>query len=163
MKRYGALGEPHSAHCAVQLDRMLMPGAAWETPAEDGHWPPRMALFEAGQSGDGAQVANELAKQKDSGREALARVVPYVKTNRDALDRWFASNDYPPACVTCGASTVQGWLAYRREVARPLGANAEDDRLLSSVPSLTDALTDPEIAYELDELETFFHRKNWKL
>ena len=162
-KRYGALGEPHSAHCAVQLDRMLMPGAAWENPDEDGHWPGRIEIFAAAEAGDGAQIAKELARQKDSGGEVLARVLPHVRTNRDALERWFASNDYPPACITCGASTLQATLAARREVARLLGVNAEHDRLTPTVTRFTDALTDPAIAYELDELETFFHRKNWKL
>lgn len=163
VRRYAELGEPHSAHCAVQLDRMLVPGAAWETPDEDGHWPPRMPIFAAAEAGDGAAVAQALVSAKENGAESLARVVQHVKVQRDALARWFASRDYPPSCIGCGASAFQGWLADRREVARLLAQREEEKRLTDRTTRFTDAMTDSAIAYELDELETFFHRKNWKL
>jgi hypothetical protein len=156
-QRYAKLGEVHSASIIRQLAGALEPGAAWEIPLGDGAWPEHKAIFDAGLSGDGAKVAQTLVSQGATGRNTLPRALPLVRTNRAALDAWFKES-FPAPCLTCGASSLHGHLADRREVARLLGGPAarERERLLTAVTRLTDALTDPEIAFELDELETFF-------
>lgn len=156
-QRYAKLGEVHSASIIRQLAGALEPGAAWEIPRGDGAWPEHKAIFDAGLSGDGAKVVQALVAQGSTGRDTLARALPHVRTNRAALDAWFVQS-FPAPCLTCGASSLHGHLADRRDVARLLGGAAarEQDRSLPALTRFTDALTDPAIAFELDELETFF-------
>lgn len=153
--RYTKVGEVHGAHVVKQLRDTLEPGAAWEEPAEDGHWPERRAVFDA--AGDGARVVELLVAQGSTGRDVLPRVLPRITTNRSALDRWYEGR-YPAGCVTCGASAWLGHLSDRREVGRLLGGAAANEhaRLLPSAERFVDALTDRETAFEVDELETFF-------
>ena len=160
MERYASAGEPHSRTVVVQLERMLRPGAPWEHPDEDGYWPPNAPIFAAGRAGDGAELVKELVAQKVTGRSLLARLLPSITRNRAALDAWFRSPGYPATCITCGGSSHHGHLSDRREVARILGQAAEHDRLRLAASGFTDALTDPDIAFDVDELETFFHRKH---
>jgi hypothetical protein len=160
MNRYASAGEPHSRTAVLQLERTLRPGAAWEEPIEDGHWPPHAQLLAAGRSGDGKALVAELTRQKETGRTVLARVLPAITHDRQALSTWFESPFYPAACVTCGASSYHGDLSDRREVARLLGESRARDRVTPALASFTDALTDPDVAFELDELETFFNRKH---
>jgi hypothetical protein len=61
--------------------------------------------------------------------------------------------------LTCGASSFLGDLSDRREVARLLGDTAEHERLRASAARFTTALTDPELGFELDELETSFGKR----
>jgi hypothetical protein len=61
--------------------------------------------------------------------------------------------------MTCGASIYLGHAADRRAVARLLGASSESDRLGPIVTRFANAYADASIAFELDELETFFGRK----
>jgi len=156
-ERYAKLGEVHSARIIGQLAGALKPGAAWETPPEDGHWPDHERVFDAGLTGDGLKVAEALVATRSTGRDTLPRVLPLVRTNRRELDTWFASS-FPAPCLGCGASTLHGHLVDRRAVGRLLGgaAAAEGERYSPTVLRFTDALTDPAIPFELDELETFF-------
>lgn len=160
VKRYAALGEVHSARVVKQLDSMLRDGAdaPWQEPAEDGHWADHKAVFDAAIFGDGTLVVKRLVAQRSTGRAVLPRVLPRIRQNRAALDRWFRES-FPAPCLTCGASDYLGHLSDRREVARLLGDGAERDALLPAATRFTDALTDVSIAFELDELETFFGRK----
>jgi hypothetical protein len=158
VKRYAAVGEVHAAHVYTQLQTMLRPGAAWEEPAEDGHWPEHSALFAAAGSGDAANVVKLLTEQRSTGRDTLARILPRISRNRAALDTWL-KDAYPAPCVTCGATDFFGHLSDRREVTRLLGHTQESDALRPAAARFTDALTDTSIAFELDELETFFGRK----
>lgn len=160
MQRYASEGEPHSGTVVVQLERMLRPGTPWEEPGEDGHWPGHSQIFVAGRTGDGEQLVKELVVQKETGRSVLARLMPLITRNRQALDVWFRSSDYPAACLTCGASSFHGHLSDRREVARLIGAPGEAERLKPAAARFTDALTDSDVAFEVDELETFFNRKH---
>ena len=160
VKRYAALGEPHSGRVVKQLDTMLRAGAGapWQEPAEDGHWADHKAVFDAAMLGDGTLVAHRLVAQRSTGRAVLPRVLPRIRQNRAALERWFKES-FPAPCLTCGASEYLGHVSDRREVARLLGDGAERDALLPTATRFTDALTDVSIAFELDELETFFGRK----
>lgn len=157
-KRYAALGEVHSAHVVRQLESTLKNPAVWEEPAEDGHWADHKALFDAASTGDAANVVTVLKTQRTTGRDTLARIVPRIRTNRPALDAWF-KGAFPAPCLTCGASDYLGHVSDRREVARLLGDTQESARLRPVAEHFTDALTDVSIAFELDELETFFGRK----
>jgi hypothetical protein len=159
VKRYAARGEVHSAHVVTQLESTLLTPGAWEEPAEDGHWADHAALFAAGASGDGEQVTAALLAQHATGRDTLARVLPRIRQNRASLVRWL-SNGFPAPCLGCGASDYLGHVSDRREVARLLGVAAESEALRPAAARFTDALTDASIAFELDELETFFGRKH---
>jgi hypothetical protein len=158
--RYAKVGEPHSARAVTQLGAMLRPGAAWEEPIEDGHWPEHSDVFAAARKGDGAEVARVLTAQSSTGRDTLPRVLHLVVRNKDELGSWFRSSRYPGACLACGASSFHGWLSDRREVARLLGETKEIERIDAPLERFTSAVTDPLIAFELDELETFFNRKH---
>jgi hypothetical protein len=157
VKRYTAVCEVHAAHVITQAQQTLA-GAPWEEPAEDGHWPEHKAIFDAALTGDGAAVRAVLVKQGSTGDGTLARALPRVVRNRDALRRWY-DDEYPTPCMTCGASSFIGHLAERRDAARLLDVRDEAERLQSIAAHFTDALADPTIAFELDELETFFDRK----
>ncbi len=157
MKRYVAIGEPHSAHIVKQMARALDAGAGWEEPV-DMQWSEHKALFDAGLTGDAAEVSKVLVAQGTTGRETLARILPHLRRNRPSLDGWFRES-FPAPCLTCGASSLLGHLSDRREIARLLGAAEERERLRPAAARFVDAMTDPAIAFELDELETFFGRK----
>jgi hypothetical protein len=157
MDRYARHGEVHSARVVTQLHRMLDLQSAWEEPAEDGHWHDRQEVFRAGLTGDAGEVAAVLARQRSTGRSTLPRVLPRLSRNRDRLDEWFRE-EFPRPCLTCGSSSLLGHLSDRREVARLLGADKEREGLQAIAVRFVDALTDPAIAFELDELETFFAR-----
>ena len=158
-KRYAAQGEVHSAHVVRQLESTLKNPAVWEEPAEDGHWADHKALFDAASTRDGADVVAVLKTQRTTGRDTLARIVPRIRRNRAELDAWF-KGAFPAPCLTCGASDYFGHVSDRREVARLLGDTQESERLRPVAEHFTDALTDVSIAFELDELETFFGRKH---
>ena len=156
LKRYAAAGDPHSSGAHLQARRMMDPSRPWESPPiEDGHWADHMALFDAARSGDGKDVAALLATQHATGAETLPRIVPRLRTGEDALLRWFDER-FPEPALNAGASVFLGHLTDRRVVARLVGRPQEADVLAPAVERFVDALTDPVIAYELDELETFF-------
>ncbi len=158
-ERYTKVAEVHSGHVVRQLRAALTPGTRWEEPAEDGHWPDHAAVFEAGLTGDAEAVVTTLVAQKSSGRDTLPRILPRLTKNRPALQTWFTTR-FASTCVTCGGFQWLGQISDRREVARLLGdGDGERAQLASAAKSFTDALTDPAIAFELDELETFFGTK----
>lgn len=157
-ERYRALGEVYSAHLLGNLV------AAGDARAEgdaltvgDETWPERRAILDAGASGDAGAVVSALVSQRSTGRDVLPRVLPRLR-DRSALESWY-TRSFPPPCVGCGASAFHGHVVERRDVGLAIGgtvAAAEVERLGPVVERFTDALTDPEIAFELDELETFF-------
>lgn len=156
MKRYGALADTHSAGAHLQVRRMLDPKNRWESPPiEDGHWVDHVEQFDVAARGDGAALAEVLKRQGATGAETLPRIVPRITKNREALVAWFES-DFPAPCTTCGAFALLGHLVDRRTVATLLG---QPDDSQSAITALVDALTSPEFAYEVDELETFFAPK----
>jgi len=154
--RYAARGEGHASHVVVQLARMLN-GGPWEEPAEDGHWGDRREVFAAALTGSGGRLAEVLERQRSTGQDVLARVVPRITTERAALDRWFEVS-FPSPCLTCGAANMLGHLADRRAAARALGRQADAAALAPAAGRFTDALTDPVVAFEVAELEIFFSR-----
>jgi hypothetical protein len=156
-KRYAAVAEAHGAHVVTQAEQ-TMAGAPWEEPAEDGHWPEHKAIFDAALTGDGSALRAVLVKQASTGDGTLARALPRVVRNRDALERWY-DDEYPGPCLTCGASSFFGYLVERRQTAGLLGKRDDAERLRGVAAMFTDALADASIAFELDELETFFDRK----
>ncbi len=159
MKRYTAIGEPYTSQAARQMARLVLPGATWEEPVVDRIWPESKAVFDAARSRDAAEVVRVLTEQRSTGRTTLPRALPQLGPDRGPLERWFRSDSFPAACLTCGASSFLGDLSDRREVARLLGDTTERDRLRASAERFTTALTDPELGFELDELETFFGKR----
>lgn len=159
MKRYTAIGEPYTSQAARQMARLVLPGATWEEPVVDRTWPESKAVFDAARIRDAAEVARVLTEQRSTGRTTLPRALPQLGPERGPLERWFRSDAFPAACLTCGASSFLGDLSDRREVARLLGDTTERARLRASAERFTMALTDPELGFELDELETFFGKR----
>lgn len=159
LKRYTAVGEPYTSQAARQMARLVLPMAKWEDPVVDRVWPESTAVFDAALRRDASAVARVLAEHHSTGRTTLPRALPQMTTDRAPLAKWFRSDAYPAACLTCGASGFLGDLSDRREVARLLGEPAEHDRLRASAERFTTALTDPQIGFELDELETFFSKR----
>jgi hypothetical protein len=156
VKRYAPHGEVHSMSVLAQVVRMR-DAAAWETPKEEDHWPNRAELFSAVPGGDGRRIADILAREKDTGRDTLPRILPRLQSNRAALDAWF-DDAFPVPCMTCGASAYLGHLADRRAVAALLGKKEESARLAPVIARFVDAETDEAVAWEIAELETFFAR-----
>ena len=122
-------------------------------------WPEHKAVFDAALTGNAEEVARLLSAQRTTGRNTLPRALPRLGPDRSPLDRWFHSDAFPAACLTCGASTFLGDISDRREIARLLGDTVERDRLRASAERFTTALTDPELGFELDELEMFFSKR----
>lgn len=163
MTRYTNMGEPYSSQATRQLSRIVQGSAPWEDPVVDRDWPEHKAVFDAAATGHSAEVVRVLTAQRSSGRTTLARALRRLSASgpadREPLIRWFRGGSYPSACLTCGASTYLGDISDRREVARLLGEVGERDRLRLTADRFATALTDPELGFELDELETFFSRK----
>lgn len=160
VKRYLTHAEVHSARIIGELVEALVPGSAWEDPSEDRNWHDHQVVFAAGTTGDGARVVEALQSVQSTGRDTLPRVIHHVRSNRGALDAWFATA-FPAPCVGCGASTLHGHAVDRAAVGTLLGGASSNEaaRLRPSIVRFTDALVDPVIAFELDELETFFAAK----
>ena len=152
-ERYAKLGEAYSAQTVLEIVH-----APAEGTLEDSHWPVHKDALAAASGGDGKKLAAVLRAHHSTGRSILGRALSRIRTNRAALDAWF-DDEFPDACVTCGASALHGNLADRREAARNLARPVERERLGERVARFTDALTDGEVAFELDELETFFAAK----
>lgn len=159
LKRYTAVGEPYTSQAARQMARLVLPNATWEDPVVDRIWPESKAVFDAAVHQNASEVVRVLTVMHSTGRTTLPRALPQLAAHRAALDAWFRSDAYPAACLTCGASGFLGDLSDRREVARLLGDTAERDRLRASAERFTTALTDPQLGFELDELETFFSKR----
>lgn len=159
LKRYTAVGEPYTSQAARQMARLVLPQAKWEDPVVDRVSTESKAVFDAALQKNASEVARVLMEQHSTGRTTLPRALPQLGADRAPLDKWFGSDAYPAACLTCGASEFLGNLSDRREVARLLGDRAERDRLRASAERFTSALTDPQIGFELDELETFFSKR----
>jgi hypothetical protein len=153
--RYANVGEPYSGRVAAQLGRARQERPTWEEPFEDGHWPDRQKLFATRLSGDAAEAAKLLGEAKSTGRDTLPRLLPFLPRNRAALDEWF-DKGFPAPCVDCGATIMLGHLADRWDVARMLHRRKTEEELRWITTRFTDALTDPEVAFEIEELETFF-------
>jgi len=159
LKRYTAVGEPYTSQAARQMARLVLPRAKWEDPVVDRVWAESKAVFDATLHRDASEVARVLTEHHSTGRTTLPRALPQLRSGQAPLEKWFRSDAYPAACLTCGASGFLGDLSDRREVARLLGDAAEHDRLRASAERFTSALTDPQIGFELDELETFFSKR----
>lgn len=157
-QRYANNGEPYSSQATRQMERVIRPSAAWEDPVVDRTWPEHKAVFDAAASGNAEAVVKALTDHHANGRTTLARVLPLLG-ERAPLRRWYGSTAYPQSCPSCGASTFLGDLSDRREVARLLDDRLESDRLRQAAERFTTALTDPELGFELDELEVFFATK----
>lgn len=157
-ERYRALGEVYSAHLLGNLVAATKAeGGDLDLDVGDAGWPERRALLDAAASGEAEKVVSVLVAQRATGRDVFARILPRLR-DRTALQTWYAKG-FPAPCVTCGASAFHGHAVERRDVGRAIGgsdAAKEVARLGPVVVRFTDALTDPEIAFELDELETFF-------
>lgn len=156
--RYAKLADPYTGEATRQMARYLRHEAGAEEPVVDRDWTDHKAVF-AARGGGAAAIAGVLKEQRSTGRDTLSRVVPLREADRAPLVAWLRSRDYPSACPTCGASTYLGDLSDRRDAARLLGDTAERDRLHDAAERFTTALTDPEIGFELDEVETFFSKR----
>ncbi len=96
------------------------------------HW---NVVVASGARGKGSDVAKALRDARSTGRGVLPRLLPKVKTEREALDTWLRE-EFPPADLRNGVFALAKNVGDRRDAARVLG----DEELAARLSPVAHAL-----------------------
>lgn len=96
------------------------------------HW---NTILDSADAGNGADVVKALHDKHSTGRAVIARLLPKIAKNREALDTWLA-NDFPAADLRSGVYSLALNIGDRRDAARVLGDKVAEAKWASVAKKL---------------------------